>query len=82
MYLVYILFSKTLNRYYVGMTGDLIDERIRRHNSNHIGFSANAKDWELKYSESFISKKLALFREKEIKKMKSRVFIEKLINCS
>ena len=80
MYLVYILYSETLNRYYVGMTGDSIEERIRRHNSNHKGFTSKANDWQLKYSESYNSKTSALDREKEIKSMKSRIYIEKLIN--
>jgi putative endonuclease len=39
-----------------------------------------AKDWELKYTESFESRSQAYQREMEIKKKKSRVFIEKLIH--
>jgi putative endonuclease len=53
MYTCYILFSKTINKFYVGYTGDDIEERLRRHNANHDGFTGKADDWELKYSESF-----------------------------
>ena len=63
----------------MGFTGDLIEERIRKHNSNHKGYTGNMGDWELVYSEVFTEKSLAMKREKEIKKWKSRKSIEKLI---
>ncbi|MBL7910664.1 MAG: GIY-YIG nuclease family protein [Bacteroidia bacterium] len=36
---LYILFSPSKNKYYVGHTGDDLVERIRKHNSNHKGFT-------------------------------------------
>ena len=59
MYTVYVLFSKQRNRYYVGFTGDEIAERIRRHNTNHKGFTGGHGDWELKYSEVYLTKEAA-----------------------
>ena len=79
MYTVYILFSKIKNRYYVGFTGNLIEERIQKHNSNHKGYTGKTGDWKLVYSEVFIEKTLAIKREKEIKEWKSKTQIEKLI---
>jgi len=76
---VYILYSKILEKYYVGFTGDLILERIRKNNSNHKGFTGKSGDWILVYSEKFENKDLAMKREKEIKGWKSRKMIEKLI---
>jgi putative endonuclease len=73
---VYILFSAAKNKYYVGHTGDDLDERIRKHNSNHTGFTGGTGDWELKYSKKYKTKSEALRREKEIKKWKSRKLIE------
>jgi len=35
MYIVYILCSINKDRYYIGFTGDEIQERLRKHNSNH-----------------------------------------------
>jgi hypothetical protein len=32
------LFSEKRNKYYVGSTGDPLDERLRKHNTNHRGF--------------------------------------------
>jgi putative endonuclease len=78
MFHVYILFSSTLNKYYVGYTGDNLLGRIRKHNSNHKGFTGGIGDWLLKYSEEYSTKEEALKREKEIKRWKSRKLIENL----
>jgi putative endonuclease len=69
---VYILYSISLDRYYIGYTADDISERIRKHNSNHKGFTGKVNDWQLKYTEQFEGKELAMKREKEIKSKKSR----------
>jgi putative endonuclease len=82
MFFLYILFSISKNKYYVGSTGDTLEERIRKHNSNHKGFTGGIGDWELKYSEKYSSKTEALKRENEIKKWKSRKLIEKLITST
>ncbi|MCB9019399.1 MAG: GIY-YIG nuclease family protein [Chitinophagales bacterium] len=39
----YILYSKDLDRYYIGHTCDQIEERLRKHLSNHKGFTAMTK---------------------------------------
>ncbi len=77
-YHVYILFSVTLNKYYVGYTSDL-NERVYKHNIKHKGFTGQANDWELKYSESFNTKEEATNREREIKRKKSRAYLEYLV---
>ena len=77
-YFVYILYSEKLNRYYIGATGDLA-LRMESHLWIHKGFTSKAKDWELKYSEAFVHKSEAFARERQIKKWKSRLMIEKLI---
>ncbi len=78
-YNTYILYSKILDKYYVGITADNLAERLRRHNSNHKGFTGKANDWEIVYVENFCSKTDSHKREKEIKNWKSRVKIEELI---
>jgi len=80
MFYTYILFSPTKNKYYVGYTGDEITERIRKHNSNHKGFTGGIGDWELKYIEEYQTKTEAAKREKQIKNWKSKKLIEKLIS--
>ncbi len=68
---VYILFSTKMNKYYIGYTGDELNERIRKHNSNHKGFTGHNGDWVLKYQELYSSKVEAIKREQQIKNWKS-----------
>ncbi len=75
---LYILYSKTLDKYYVGISSN-IEERIKKHNRNHKGFTGRVNDWELKYTENHESKSDARKRELQIKSWKSRELIEKLI---
>ena len=78
-YAVYIIYSQSLDRYYVGYTGDSIEIRLKKHNANHKGFTGKKADWILKYTEVYFSKHDALKREKQIKSWKSRMKIEQLI---
>ena len=82
MFLTYILYSVTIDAYYVGSTSDLMAERLRRHNSSHKGFTGRASDWIIAYTEAFPTKAKALKREKEIKSKKSRTYIINLISSA
>ena len=79
MYYTYTLYSKSIDKYYVGYTSDLT-LRLQRHNNGWGKFSSRGIPWELVYSEKFSTKTEAIKREREIKKKKSRKFIEYLIN--
>jgi putative endonuclease len=79
VYYTYILFSKSLNKYYIGHTGDELSQRLRKHNSNHKGFTGGLADWGVVYQEMFHSKTEAFARERQIKSWKSRRLLEKLI---
>jgi len=79
MCFVYILYSFARDRYYIGITKN-IEDRIRRHNSNHKGFTGGSGDWGLVWQRGFEDKRSALSEEKKIKGWKSRVKIEKLIS--
>ena len=78
MFFVYILYSCKRDRYYVGYTSE-IENRVAKHNSGSTTSTKSVIPWELVYREQFNSKKEAIKREKEIKKMKSRIYILKLI---
>ena len=56
----YILFSLARNTYYVGHIGDNLLERLRKHNSNHKGYTGKVGDWQIVYKESFVTKKGSL----------------------
>ena len=79
MWYVYIIYSKKIDRYYVGYTDDL-EWRLERHNSGWGKYTRRGVPWKLKYTESFERKTEAIKREREIKKKKSRKYIEKLIS--
>ncbi len=81
-YIVYILYSSHLDKYYVGHTGDSIIERLRKHNSNHKGFTGKANNWVVVYTETYNGKSLAYARERAIKNRKSRNYIENLIKAT
>jgi putative endonuclease len=79
-HLVYILYSATLEKYYIGFTSDEMSERLRKHNTNHKGFTGGIGDWAVVYTESFNTAIDARKRELQIKKWKSRIMIERLIS--
>jgi len=81
MFFVYILYSSKRDRYYVGFTSE-IESRVARHNSGSTTSTKSGIPWVLVYSEEFDSKTDAIKREKGIKKMKSRKYIEDLVRKS
>ena len=81
MYIVYILYSKKLSRYYIGYTADL-ERRLLEHNTGVSTYTSKANDWVLRYQESFLTREAAHKRELAIKKKKSVKYIEWLINSS
>ncbi len=76
---MYILYSDTKAKFYVGYTADDLNDRLRKHNSNHKGFTGGVGDWRIVYTEPFQNKSDAIRREKEIKAWKSSVKIKRLI---
>ena len=78
-YNVYILYSSSLNKFYVGHTGDTLEVRLLKHLANHKGYTARAKDWQIVYTEEFDTKSLAYKRELEIKSWESAAKIKALI---
>ncbi|PHN95092.1 hypothetical protein CSC80_07130 [Maribacter sp. 6B07] len=76
----YIIYSKTLNRYYVGSTEN-IDTRLLRHNNgNGSTYTKKANDWVLKWQRDFKTRLETVSFELLIKRKKSRKYIEYLIS--
>ena len=80
-FFLYILQSETSGRYYVGQTKNL-QERINYHNANYSQSLRNRGPWKLVYHEEYASRTQALKREIQIKRQKSRLFIESLVSAS
>ena len=78
----YILHSESLDKFYIGHTCENLNERLRKHLSNHKGFTSKIKDWKIVYFETLENKSLAYKRELEIKSWKSKTKIKKLIDNS
>jgi putative endonuclease len=78
---VYILYSETIDEYYVGHSGKL-ENRVFRHVHSGSKATKKARDWVLVYKEQFDTKAEAYRREIEIKKRKSRKYIESLIRIN
>jgi putative endonuclease len=77
-YYVYILFSASLDLYYIGSAADP-RTRLKKHLANHRGFTSRAKDWVICYTEYHDSKTKALIREKQLKSWKNKNLIQQLI---
>ena len=56
MFITYILYSLSRNKYYIGYTGTSIEERVAKHNANHKGFTGKENDWKLMWKEEFTTK--------------------------
>ena len=75
MFYVYIIYSPSLDKYYIGQTEN-IESRLFRHLNSGNKSTKKAKDWVLKHFEIFNSRSEAIKRELEIKSKKSRKYIE------
>ncbi|HTL80482.1 MAG TPA: GIY-YIG nuclease family protein [Bacteroidia bacterium] len=79
-YVVYILYSESSNRTYVGQTSDL-EKRLVYHNEISIGsFTSKFRPWKLIHSEKFDSRSEAMRREKWFKSGVGRDEIQKIKN--
>ena len=76
---VYILYSLTPDKFYVGCTKDL-EQRFEYHLLKEFTDSYTAKysDWELFYEIPELTITTARKIETHIKKMKSRIYLENL----
>jgi putative endonuclease len=78
---VYILYSEKRDKYYIGQTEDL-ENRLLIHNAGRNTSTKAGIPWTLKYTETFQTRSEATIRETEIKKKKSRKYIEWLISTA
>jgi putative endonuclease len=77
-YCCYILYSETLQKFYIGETKNL-EERLDFHKKAlPHKFTAKAKDWEIYLVLLADNKEHAVNMERHIKKMKSSIYIRNL----
>ena len=79
MYYCYVIYSQTLNKYYIGESDD-VERRLELHNSGYFAraYSKRATDWSLFVVIPCPTRITALKIEKYLKKKKSRKYIERI----
>ena len=80
MFYLYILYSASSGKYYIGYTQDA-DKRLFEHNnSDRNTYTSKHRPWVLKkYIALGESRAVAMRIEKAVKKTKSRLVIERII---
>ncbi len=79
MFTVYVLYSKSHQKIYIGFTSNL-EERLISHNVlGTKGYTLKYRPWELIYSEVYEDKASAMKREKQLKSSRGRDFIKNII---
>ena len=81
MHYFYIIYSRSINQYYVGESENII-VRLRQHNTGYFKGSSTskAKDWEIVLLVPCNDRSEARKLESFVKKQKSKKFIESIIN--
>ncbi len=77
---VYILYSERIDKYYIGSSNDP-EKRLHFHNPGKLGWTKRSTPLKHVNKKEFLDKKTATEKERYIKKMKERQFIEKIISC-
>ena len=80
-YCVYILQSLRTGEYYVGQTNN-IKNRLLQHNRGYSKSTKNGVPWECKFIKEFSGRSEAMKYENKLKRMKSRKYLENLIEQS
>ncbi len=78
MYFVYVLYSKKLNKRYIGQTQNLT-ERIKEHNLGKSHFTSTGIPWELVYYEEYSTRSEATKRERFLKTGQGRKFLDEML---
>jgi putative endonuclease len=81
MFCVYILYSESSKKYYIGSTGDL-HARIARHNAGKVPSTKSHVPWNLIHTEQFDTLSEARLRELKIKSWKNPAYMIKTLNLS
>jgi putative endonuclease len=80
VFTVYIIYSRSLQKYYTGQTNDF-EDRLARHNSGHEKYSKAGVPWELVWNIEVSSRSEAMKLENQIKKQGAKRYLERK-NCS
>jgi len=77
MFTTYIIFSPSINKYYIGHCEDF-SVRISQHNTGRNKSTKAGAPWELVYSSRFDTRSRAMALEKKIKNRGAKRFLDDL----
>jgi putative endonuclease len=80
MYHTYIIKSLKNNLYYIGHTNNTVN-RLKDHNKGKNKYTKPYLPWDLVYTKFFNTRSEAMKHEKELKSLKSRKALEKIIDA-
>ena len=80
MHTVYIIYSPTIDKYFIGQSKDL-KITLWQHNAKTNPATAEGKPWEVKFTQAFATRNEALSLEMRLKK-KDRAYWEELIGST
>jgi putative endonuclease len=75
MFTVYVLYSISYDKIYIGFTSDIEQRLISHNHPKNKSWTGKFKPWVLIYSENFEFKSQAMKREKQLKSSQGRQFI-------
>jgi putative endonuclease len=77
---VYIIFSDSIGKFYIGYTTETVQIRLEKHNSKHYNnkYTASGIPWSIFIEIQCQSVSQAIKIEKHIKDMKSKAYIHNL----
>jgi len=75
MYTVYIIYSLSKSKYYIGQTNN-IDDRIKRHNNKQSLSTKNGVPWKLIYTKKLQTRSEAVLLETKIKKRGAKRYLQ------
>ena len=78
MYTVYVLKSDIDERYYIGYSNN-VEQRLHKHNTGGTKSTRPYRPWKIVYTETFLEKRAAWLRERQIKSYKSGEAFRKLV---
>ena len=78
MFVAYILFSKSINEYYVGYSQNIVD-RLQRHNNGESKSTKRGVPWDLVWKLVCATRSEAMLLESKIKKRGIKRFLDDVL---
>ena len=78
IYSVYVLQSEMDHSYYIGQSANY-KSRVWEHNHGNTNYTKKKRPWVLVYTEEYKTRGEAVKRERYLKRIKNKKYLEKII---